>query len=147
MQQAAVIKFNNKGKFLIHGVSRTKEGIGVANDPYVWMDIQEPLEDVVRQILIALSESDKPVQTPSDWVKFLKSVLEKMGLTKNKELYQSTLNVSVSKKGNSIGFMPTVNTGAKTGFRNGKYEKVEVDESSGIPAIALALQDALSKCE
>lgn len=146
IKQAAICRFNKKNKFLVHSLSRIKMGGSIATEPYIWLDTSSSMEEVTKQLLYALSCSKSDLPNPSSWDESLKEFLNAIGLKRNSDLYDKTVNVGVLQKNGVITFTPMQNLGSQ-GFVNVPNVKIEVEESKSNEEIATALYEVLNICQ
>lgn len=146
MQQAAIYKLIHKNKFLVHNISKVQMGAGVASEPFVWLEGNAPLTEIVEQLMYVLSKTKTGLPNPTDWKESAKIFLNNIGLKKQSDLYKDSIHVSVLKKDGTLYFTPMKNLGSK-GFVNVSEDKVEIAENADKEEIAKALDKALSKCE
>jgi hypothetical protein len=144
--QASVIKFNKKGKILIYSVSRT-DFVSIATEPFIWLDITIPKEELAKQIIRALDSSKSGLKSPKDWKKHLAIFLKNLGLSNEDELYDDSISVGVLRKKGSIIFTPMKNMGKKKGTVNVPNVEFEIGADKNIVDIADAFQKALDKSE
>lgn len=144
--QASIIKFNKKGKILIHSLSRTDLG-SVATEPFIWLEITAPVEEITKQTLQALNSSKSGLKAPKDWDMQLKDFLKKIGLTKEDELYDGVIYVEALKKDQMITFTPMINMGKRKGVVNVPKLQFKIEANKSTDEISVALQNALDKSE
>jgi hypothetical protein len=145
MRRASVFKFQKKGKYLIHSVSKIKMGGGIATEPFIWVDIQTPPDVIIMHIFNALKNSKSDLPNPTNWDKQLKGFLSAIGLKSHSELYDNVINVEILEKDKKILFTPTKNKGIKGGFINDSLERIEVDADQSISELSSKFELALSQ--
>ena len=146
IQRAAIYKLIKKDKFLIHGVSTLQMGGGIASEPFIWLNGNTVLQEVVTQLLYALNKTKVDLPNPLDWKESAKKFLQKTGLKKQSDLYKDSIHVSIFMKEGIIFFTPMKNLGSK-GFVNVSKEKIEIAANAEPENIFKALDEALRKCE
>jgi hypothetical protein len=146
IQQASIYKLIKQNKYLVHSLSRLQMGLSIASEPFVWLNGNNTLAEVVKQTKQALSCSKMGLPNPTDWKETSKEFLNSIGLKKQSDLYKDSIHVSVLKKNDILIFTPMKNEGSK-GFINVSKEKIEVLDKASVEEISKALEEALSKCE
>lgn len=146
IQQSSIYKLKKRNEFLIHGLSKLQMGASIASEPFIWLDGNTPYDKIVEALIYALSETKTSLPNPTDWKKSAKDFLGSIGLKKQSDLYKDSIHVSIFKKDGTLFFTPTKNEGSK-GFINVSKEKMEVAATASVEEIAIALNEALSKCE
>jgi hypothetical protein len=120
-------------------------GLGIASEPFIWLDESTPLQEIVKGLVYALSETKTGLPNPSDWKESAKEFLKNIGLKKQSDLYKDSVHVSVLRKNGVWFFTPMKKEGR--GFVNVSKEKIQVPEKASIEEISRALEEALNKCE
>jgi hypothetical protein len=144
--QASLVKFKGRGQILIHSISRT-DFVSIATEPFIWIDIATPFEEITRQVIRALDSSKSGLNAPKDWKKYLTDFLKSLGLKKESELYQDALYVGVLRKEGVITFTPMKNFGMKGGAVNVPDAAIDVSADQPLSEISIALQKAIEKSE
>ncbi|MDO6430216.1 hypothetical protein Q4E93_06455 [Flavitalea sp. BT771] len=131
---------------MIHALAKIKMGARIASEPFIWLDNTANSDELVGHILSALRDEKKVSPNPANWSDHAKEYLRKIGLNKEKELYDGSKYVQIVKQGKIISFCPTINL-PKGGFTNISPQKIAVAEDDDVIKIKLALEDAFNLCE
>jgi|GEM_PF-958711 len=148
MKAASIFKLSHG--YIIHSSSRTIDGLSLASSPYITLDNVATIEEVVKNILVALEASKQGVPRPQDWTKFNKDYYNSIGLKSGKELENKNVKYcSIRLDNNTIFFTSSRHADPPDrGFLlKPKEEAVSVSIDAGIEQIGNALADAFSKCE
>jgi hypothetical protein len=143
---ASIKKFTNTGNYLICCESRIKMGASIVTEPIIRLEASTPIDEVMNQILYALSCSKSALPNPMDWQTHNKEYFKLVGIKRNSDLYKNVIEVGVFIKDDIITFTPMINNGAK-GFVNVPNAQIENSAQSNIKELSTSLQAALGKCE
>jgi hypothetical protein len=146
IQQASFYKLIKLNKILIHSLSRIQMGGSIGSEPFIWLDGDTSLKEVVKQIIYALSMSKAGLPNPTDWKVSAKEFLKNIGLKKQSDLYKDCIHIDITIRESKMSFTPMKNLGSK-GFVNVSKEKIEISENASIEEIVKALEEALSITE
>ena len=144
MKRAAIFKFDDR--YIIHTDSTTRDGYGIATDPYITISAGSAIKEVTKSLLFAMEASKTDVVPPSSDV-FLKQHLKFMGLKNHKELYNNSISCSIYEKDNKIVFLPSINLGLSGGFKHRIDKKLEISSNASEEVISNTLVEALNRCE
>lgn len=146
MGRASIYRFRKTGKIFIHSESQLQMGVGVASEPYIWLDVNTHQEEVINALIVAMSQSKKGLPNPKDWSSFTKNFISSIGLKRESDLYKDSMNVGVMHKEGFISFTPMINNGNK-GFVNVPHTEIKLPDTASIEELSTALETAFSKCE
>jgi hypothetical protein len=104
MGRASIYRFKKTGKIFIHSESQLQMGVGVASEPYIWLDVNTSHEEVINALIVAMSQSKKGLPNPKDWASFTKDFINAIGLKKESDLYKGSINVGVMHKDGIVSF-------------------------------------------
>jgi hypothetical protein len=147
MENAAIYKFKNEDRCIIHCLSKVKMGASIATEPFIVLKGSTSLEEIMTHLLVAMSKSQTNLPNPKDWKTFSSEFLKSMGFQNYKDLHKNSLLVNVNKDEGMLIFSPTINLGAKDGFRNLSDKIIKVHADEKIAELANSLQNALNNCE
>lgn len=82
MGRASIYRFKKTGRIFIHSESQLQMGVGVASEPYVWLDMNTPQEEIINALIVPMSQSKKGLPNPKDWPSFTKKFIGSLGLKK-----------------------------------------------------------------
>jgi hypothetical protein len=143
---ASIKKFTNTGNYLICCESRIKMGVSIVTEPIIRLEASTPIDEVMNQLLYAMSCSKSDLPNPTDWKTLNKDYLKLIGIKQNSDLYKNVIDVSVFIKDDVITFTPMINNGAK-GFVNVPNAQIKISAQSNIKELSNALEAAFNKCE
>lgn len=143
MKRASVYVFENY--YLIHSQSTTNTGFGIASEPFIKMDRNTAINDVVNEIIFAMNQSKTGIVESANIS--LEKLLNAAGLKKHRDLYERSIHCMVYEKDSEIVFLPSINGGIKAGFKYVPKQKIEVNAEASIDTISTALEKTLSLCE
>ncbi len=146
MGRASIYRFKKTGKIFIHSESQLQMGVGVASEPYIWLDVNTSHEEVINALIVAMSQSKKGLPNPKDWASFTKDFINAIGLKKESDLYKGSINVGVMHKDGIVSFTPMINNGSK-GFVNVPQAEIQLPDTASIEELGSALEAAFNKCE
>jgi hypothetical protein len=138
--------FEKEKKILLHGMSITTNGPSIASEPYYWFEAAISKENLVENILSALTSlSNKPIKV-SDWSEYTMGFLRRIGFEKKSELYKKSKYLGIIESDGILSFLPSENLGSK-GFIDISKEKTSIAANSSFESIANTLDIALKKCK
>jgi hypothetical protein len=147
MENAAIYKFKKTERFIIHSLSKLIMGASIATEPFIVLEGSTPIEEIAKQLMSAMSCSKINLPNPRDWNVVSNEFLSSMGFKRNKDLHDNSILVNVYKNHEAIVFNPTINLGAKEGFRNIPDKIIKLGLNEDITQISKVLQESLYRCE
>jgi hypothetical protein len=147
MKSSVLYIHNNR--IIIHAESRTKAGFWIADEPYILLNNDTPIDKIVNSIKECLNNSRDKVPTPTNWPAYEKKYHENLEIKSLKEFkkYPAKLvHINLDKK--TITFIPTKNGPDRVlGFTNKAKETVQISFDSNNEEIYSFLKIALDRCE
>lgn len=147
IQRASVYKVFSKNGFLIHSVSSTQGGPGIATAPFVWLPGDSPMVEVVEQMKNAMRHSKAGLPIPDNWKEGSRKFFKSIGLKTKSDFYKGSTLISVHTKDGSLFFTPMKSD--NRGFVGTKLiETVPIPSTSSTETIAQTMEnlfDALGK--
>jgi|SRR5579872_2835916 len=130
MQSAGIYRFEEKRKYLLYGMAKIKMGARIAVDPFIWFEMDVSNEVVLSYIKRALSQNYQVLSNPENWATHTKEFLNKLGIKKEKELYDGSKYVEIARDEGMLTFYPHCKS-EKGGFVGIKGQKINIREDCG----------------
>jgi hypothetical protein len=115
--KSATIFETTKG-YVIHSMSVTVQGVGVASPPFLCLDLQASPSMIGVNCAKALEESRENVRHPTDWQDFQRRYLSQLKTRSWSSFVRGTKSIHVSADSKGYQFIPMRNRGARQGFEH-----------------------------
>jgi hypothetical protein len=147
-ERASVISWPDR--FLVHAVSTTTAGIGVAAEPYLVLQRTASNEELGAAIENALSRSKIDVPHPTSWAGIEKPMLKAVGVRSMAQFMRSAKECAVARHDLKFHFSPSRNGGSSGEGRGFSYlpeRAFDVPATSSPPEVGAAARIAIERSE
>lgn len=143
MKSATV--YNRKSKYIIHAVSNTAAGVGIAARPFLVLEEDTSAADLGEAVMNALESARQGVPHPTDWPSVLRPLLDAAQVKSWSTFVRDTCSCEILDDGSSIKIYPTRNMGAQEGFQSIEAKpSLLLPSKSTAESIGSAVREALA---
>jgi hypothetical protein len=148
MKRVAV--YLRKGALLISPMSQTTDGVWIAENTCLQLDVAASVAEKGVAVQRALEQSREMVPHPkhaSEWMQLTRALLESAGVRTWETFVKSTTSVDVDESDVELTFTPMRNNGPADGFVELQGNVLRVSRRSRAEAVGHALNQALALAE
>ncbi|GAB4561699.1 MAG: hypothetical protein Tsb0020_09400 [Haliangiales bacterium] len=138
---------NRKGRWIIGGWSQTVDGAWIQDDEYYVLDEPIGIDEVVKNLMAALSRSRLGIPHPQDFTNHMAPLLNAAGVRSWRSYVNGTKSTTVKQVEEKITLTPMANHGPREGFSLLNDRMIEVAAPFTTPVLGQAILQALAACE
>lgn len=139
----------NNNSLLIYPESRTTNGLWIATEPYLFLDLPAEYKIIGESISHSLDSSVQNLPVPHDYRQLSKKIAQAAKITSYRKLVQSSMYCQVIEEQGGISIIPTHNGGTKgdtKGFHSRPENKIVVERDKNTELIGAALLKGFDDC-
>lgn len=136
-----------KTHYWIYPLSTTTEGLLIATDPFIKLDLNISEAELINTLQLAFDNCKANISPPKDWGIFNKEFVNKLETKSLKNFYKEAILCEVFKTDVVMGFLPTLNVNGKGEFDHLTNFEIKISTSASNFEILSALKKAFDNCK